>query len=185
MKSNRQELANEIERLAIQLPAEWVIKLASALGDATTADWPRLRALAANAIPHQSARDHLIAFLDTWQKTAPGASAESVSLALLTTAQAEKLHRQGQSLELVWTGPASRVIPLRRTDQALLQLIKESQTQLTIVSFAVYKAQAIAQAPVNSACATSCASSPCVAKNCDSGVLPNASGLASIFLSVG
>ena len=48
-------------------------------------------------------------------------------------------------------GPDSQVIPLRRTDQALLQLIDGAQETLHVVSFAVYKPQAIAQALVRAA----------------------------------
>ena len=65
--------------------------------------------------------------------------------------QSGDLCPKGQRLELVWTGPDSQVIPLRRTDQALLQLIDEAQMTLHIVSYAVYKIEAIAQALVNAA----------------------------------
>src|SRR5262249_35573086 len=51
-----------------------------------------------------------------------------------------------ETIDLVWTGPDSKVISLRRTDQALLQLINEASARLTIVSFAVYRAEAIIQA---------------------------------------
>jgi phosphatidylserine/phosphatidylglycerophosphate/cardiolipin synthase-like enzyme len=50
------------------------------------------------------------------------------------------------SLELVWTGPNPQSTPLRRTDQALLQLIHSAKEKLLIVSFAVYKVPEIANA---------------------------------------
>ena len=46
-----------------------------------------------------------------------------MALALSAAAQAVEAERCQERLELVWTGPDSRLIPLRRTDQALLQLI--------------------------------------------------------------
>ncbi len=67
-------------------------------------------------------------------------------MALLAASAAESEHRESQSVELVWTGPDSHVIPVRRIDQALLQIIAEAHTRLLIVSFAVYKAESILQA---------------------------------------
>lgn len=53
------------------------------------------------------------------------------------------------SLELIWTGPNSISTTMRRTDQALLELINGATTRLLIVSFAVYKAQSIVNAIEN------------------------------------
>src|SRR5258708_12474242 len=89
-------------------------------------------------------------FLDFWQAHAPEVRAEGVALALLSAAQVEAYHRQHQSMELVWTGPDSQVIPLRRTDQVLLQMIDGAYMSLHIVSFAVYKAEFVTQSPVRS-----------------------------------
>ena len=74
-----------------------------------------------------------------------------MALGLLAAAQVEEHHRYHQRLELVWTGPDSQIIPLRRTDQALLQLIHSAQKTLHIVSFAVYRAEAITRALVEAA----------------------------------
>jgi phosphatidylserine/phosphatidylglycerophosphate/cardiolipin synthase-like enzyme len=125
--------------------------LADSLRKATTTDWPRLqqRALQPLAQPHVRAR--VREFLEYWRSHAPEASAECVSLALLAAGRVEEHHHHVQRLELVWTGPDSQVIPLRRTDQALLQLVNDAQHSLQIVSFAVYRAETIAQALVRAA----------------------------------
>jgi phosphatidylserine/phosphatidylglycerophosphate/cardiolipin synthase-like enzyme len=47
------------------------------------------------------------------------------------------------STELIWTGPENLTSNFRRTDQALLELIRRASESLLIVSFAVYKAQPI------------------------------------------
>lgn len=145
------QLAQEIHRLVADLPAELVERLSNALSEASTANWHRLRAQAINTVTQPAIRERVGEFLDFWQSNAPAVSAESVALALLAASQVEEHYREHQRLELVWTGPDSRVIPLRRTDQALLQLINEAQETLHIVSFAVYKAEAISQAIVNAA----------------------------------
>ena len=101
--------------------------------------------------PQPDVRQRLVAFLDMWRAEYPDVSAESVALGMLTAVAAASDYRRRQQLELVWTGPDSQIIPLRRTDQALLQLIREARESLHIVSFAVYKADNIAQALVQAA----------------------------------
>ncbi len=144
-----QRMAQEIHHLVADLPAKLVHGLASALGESSTTDWAGLRARATGVVTQLAVRERVRAFLDFWQSIAPTVNAESVALGLLAAVQVEKYHREYQRLELVWTGPDSHVIPLRRTDQALLQLVNTAQERLHIVSFAVYKPQAISQAIAN------------------------------------
>jgi phosphatidylserine/phosphatidylglycerophosphate/cardiolipin synthase-like enzyme len=80
----------------------------------------------------------------------PTVSPESVALALVTALATEQYARE-QTVELVWTGPDVRAIPLRRTDQALLQVVEQAQQALLIVSFAVYRIPLISQAIVDAA----------------------------------
>src|SRR5581483_11078194 len=58
-------------------------------------------------------------------------------------------HREHHSFELVWTGPDVGVIPLRRTEQALLQLITSATQRLLIVSYAVYNIPRICEALIS------------------------------------
>jgi phosphatidylserine/phosphatidylglycerophosphate/cardiolipin synthase-like enzyme len=74
-----------------------------------------------------------------------------MSLALLSATRAEEYDRQAQRVELVWTGPESRAIAVRRTEQALLQVINGARQRLLIVSFVVYDIDEIAQALLRSA----------------------------------
>jgi len=148
---SHQRLAQEIWHLVADLPLELVEDLAHTLDRFSAVGWQQLRMQVPQAFAQPGVRERVGEFVDFWQAHAPGASAKSVSLALLAAAQAEEYHRQRQQVELVWTGPDSRLIPLRRTDQALLQLINEARETLHIVSFAVYKVKAIAQALVRAA----------------------------------
>lgn len=86
--------------------------------------WARLRLLIGNerggrhslhAVSQPAVRDRVREFLDIWQTQSPGLSAGSVALGLLAAARVEEYYRQYQRLELVWTGPDSQLIPLRRT----------------------------------------------------------------------
>ncbi len=142
-------IAPEIYRLVADLPVELAEQLSAAFAEAGAGDGQRLRARVLGVVQPAAVRQRVSAFIETWQRDAPDVSPQSVALALLTAAQAEAAHRQRQRLELVWTGPDSHVIPLRRTDQALLQLIDGAQERLHIVSFAVYKVETIGQAIVD------------------------------------
>jgi len=55
------------------------------------------------------------------------------------------------SVELVWTGPTSRFVAPRRTEQALLQVINVAERELFITSFVAYNVQSIVNS-LNDAC---------------------------------
>ena len=80
----------------------------------------------------------MVAFLDRWRSEAGGVLPQSVAAALLAASEAEQGHREGQSVELAWTGPDVGVVPLRRTEQAILQVIESATQRLLVVSYAVY-----------------------------------------------
>jgi len=144
--TTRESLAQAIQRLVADLPTELSAALAASLEESDQLGWPRRRLVVMGALPHPAIREQVSAFLDLWQAAAPTVSGQSVALALCAAAQAVEAERGQERLELVWTGPDSRLIPLRRTDQALLQLIDGAQHDLHIVSFAVYRIAAIARA---------------------------------------
>lgn len=52
---------------------------------------------------------------------------------------ARKVSTSGAHVEVVWTGPKSHAVSVRRTDQALNGLINHAQKRVIVVSFAVYK----------------------------------------------
>jgi hypothetical protein len=56
------------------------------------------------------------AFLDCWRLQSPDLTPQTVALTLLTAACAEKAHKDYQTVELVWTGPETGVVPFRRTE---------------------------------------------------------------------
>lgn len=67
----------------------------------------------------------------------------AVANAILAAAQMNEYHRQRQTIDLLWTGPETEVIPVRRNDQALLDVISAAQETLYLVSFAVYQIEGI------------------------------------------
>ena len=77
--------------------------------------------------------------LDAWQKESIYIDAQTLATAISTVKYCQTQAESELSVELVWTGPVNDTIPLRRTDQVLLQLIREVKQELTIISFAIYK----------------------------------------------
>jgi phosphatidylserine/phosphatidylglycerophosphate/cardiolipin synthase-like enzyme len=144
-------LAVQIQQLAADMPEALVVSLVEAWQGCENGRWSQLKTKANLIVSQPNLQQKVMAFLDYWRTQQPQVTVESVALSLLTAAHVANHYRQAQQLELVWTGPDSQVIPLRRTDQALLQLIHEAQKSLHIVSFAVYKVDNIAQALIAAA----------------------------------
>ena len=72
---------------------------------------------------------------------AEGVSADAVALALESVAASQ---RQAPRASIVWTGPTTNAVSVRRTDQALLQLINLASKRVIVVSFAVYNVPNVA-----------------------------------------
>ena len=82
-------------------------------------------------MPNPSYQARLDEFLQRWR------IASSVLAPMLEVALAAK--RMAPTTELVWTGPATTVVPVRRTEQVLGDLIRCAERQLTIASFGVFQ----------------------------------------------
>jgi hypothetical protein len=134
MDASHMLIVEAATRLASEMPAAYVEALASALQSG-----PVSKAQAVQDIPHLHFRSVAGKFIDVWQGQAAGVTAEAVALALRTATHAEKVHREGQSVELVWTGPGTEAHPFRRTEQAILQVLDSARQRITLVSYAVYR----------------------------------------------
>lgn len=95
-------------------------------------------------------RDAVKQLLDVWESRAE-VSAHTLALALECVADSRRRANE-EDLSIVWTGPATDAVPLRRTDQVLLELVRSARERLIIVSFAAYKIPELVAALVD-ACA--------------------------------
>jgi phosphatidylserine/phosphatidylglycerophosphate/cardiolipin synthase-like enzyme len=146
------DLADEIRQMASALPPEVILTLANTLNlPGEVKDWPYLRSRVLFSVNNAVARSRINALIDAWQDCAAHVTGEVVALALVSASRAVEHNRQAQRLELVWTGPESQAIPLRRTEQALLQVINSAARRLLIVSFVVYDIEEIARALLRAA----------------------------------
>lgn len=74
------------------------------------------------------------------------ASSDEVAGMLLGAAEARHRVEGELSVELVWTGPTTRFVPTRRTDQVLLDLIAGATKDLFLVSFVAYDVSSVVAA---------------------------------------
>ena len=78
-------------------------------------------------------------------------SAVEISAMLIASSYTQSKISNESSIELVWTGPTSRFVAPRRTEQALIQVINSAEKELFITSFVAYNIQTITNA-LNEAC---------------------------------
>ncbi len=145
MPTGHDTIAAEAVRLAAELSASVIRDMAAALASHGAEPWPQVRLRMLAGVPQPRFRNLIDEFLASWQHGAPHVASESVALALLAAAAAAERTRREQTMELVWTGPDTPSIPMRRTDQALLQVIDAAQRDLLVVSFAVYQIEDVVQ----------------------------------------
>lgn len=139
-------VAAQAVRLAAELPSSLIQNLAQVIAVCNVQDWDYARQQILQVTPQPRFRALIEEFLAAWHAHAAEVSPESVALALYSAVATAQHYRESQSIDLVWTGPGVMEVPLRRTDQALLEVIDAAQRSLLVVSFVVYKIPAITQA---------------------------------------
>lgn len=141
----------EVLRVARQVPRALLARLCDTLESLPAGARPGDCAAVVRTITQPAARAAICRLLDVWNIRAPEVSSSSVAWALRAAGSADESRRAWQSTELVWTGLAPRASTLRRTDQALLDLIRSARQSVMIVTFAAYKIPEVAAALVEAA----------------------------------
>ncbi|BCO30129.1 phospholipase [Thiohalobacter sp. COW1] len=80
-----------------------------------------------------------------WRETAEIGPRE-LSAALKCASATSELASSRGSIELVWTGPSTGLVPVRHTEQVLCEVIDSARYRLFLVSFVAYDVQSIAKA---------------------------------------
>jgi cardiolipin synthase len=90
------------------------------------------------------AKDALTKLITAWR----GVGIPSAELAAMLMAASAAYHRakDEQEVELVWTGPSSKLVATRKTEQALLHVIDAAVSRLFITSFVAYNVASIMSA---------------------------------------
>ncbi|HWQ22574.1 MAG TPA: DISARM system phospholipase D-like protein DrmC [Gaiellaceae bacterium] len=100
------------------------------------------------AVPTDAYRERARALVRAQEEAGVGGPA--IALAIAAARERERVAR-AERISIVWTGPDTPVVPVRRTDQALLELVGAATERLIVVSFAVYKVPEVASALVAAA----------------------------------
>ncbi|MBL8196186.1 MAG: hypothetical protein JNM06_20515 [Blastocatellia bacterium] len=132
------ELLEQIRVLAMQHPniIGWVIDTLEKNNLAYYDKHLELEVL--SQIPNKNAYQVISELFKYWKNEKVRLSSREVAIALSTAKYCDEIISSNLAMELVWTGPNVGV-PMRRTDQALLEIINEATKELIIISFAVYK----------------------------------------------
>lgn len=139
--SDTSRLVEQIQQIAATLPVAQIDQLA---GSVTVLEGPgeQGRAQAASLTASPGFKK---AVANLWQAWAvePDTPGVAVALALRSAALVVDRMRAASSLEVVWTGPTSNEVPVRKSAQVLEQLIDDARKHLIIVSFAAYKVPSV------------------------------------------
>ncbi|MEI7768500.1 MAG: DISARM system phospholipase D-like protein DrmC [Chloroflexales bacterium] len=143
MSDAHDELSLAIARLVGEAAPETVHTLAATIA---RLDWSTHRharsALLSTTVPAQL-RARATAILDAWQPVSGDLSPAALAAALRAAVATASQLRAEQHLEVLWSGPVVPSVALRRTDQALIEVIEAAQQRLLLVSFAVHPTPAI------------------------------------------
>ena len=72
-----------------------------------------------------------------------GFSSGEIASALISAATTAESFFAENAVDILWTGPTTTAVPVRRMEQALCELIDSTQEKLLIVSFVAYKAEKV------------------------------------------
>jgi phosphatidylserine/phosphatidylglycerophosphate/cardiolipin synthase-like enzyme len=144
MKSNK--LNEAAIKFVEDIPSEYISRVVALLQKEQSFDKNRLEHRLKSVIPQVDVQEKIRIFIENWGALDGPPSPKEMSIALAAIDAALDYQRNKERVELTWTGPKTRNVNLRRTDQALVELIDAAQKRILIVSFAVYKAKLILSA---------------------------------------
>lgn len=89
------------------------------------------------------ANAELLIHLNRAWAASPTTTGKEIAFGLRTAAQTAAAIGSGESINLVWTGPKTGLIPTRNTEQAIKEVIDEASKCLFIVSYVFYNASLV------------------------------------------
>jgi phosphatidylserine/phosphatidylglycerophosphate/cardiolipin synthase-like enzyme len=132
MRPKLAALLDHMSLIGQQLSPDTIEHLADGVGRLATAS--EAHHLTAPTPPERALVERLAKLWQEVPEVVPG----SLRLALLAASRTAVEVASNQVVELVWTGPRAEAVPVRRNDQALLEVIASAERELLLVSYAVY-----------------------------------------------
>ncbi len=86
----------------------------------------------------------LVSMLNEWQRV--GCSRDELGALVIGASSGFQQARLEEQIQLVWTGPDVKQVPVRRSEQVLLDIINDAKTSLYLISFVLVNVPAIENA---------------------------------------
>lgn len=125
-----------IAQIALELPSDCIRMAAKSLAAGTQCDD------AVSLWGGSLAQKKLIVDFGVAAKMS-GLSSGEIAAALLSAATTADRFFAENAVDILWTGPTTTAVPVRRMEQSLCELIDSAQKELLIVSFVAYKADKV------------------------------------------
>lgn len=139
MANGEQTYPSGLLRFAKELPPPILEKVCRCLESLPAGCSFEDRAQVALQITNPEMRHSFTKVLRGCGQAAPEISSERLAWFLRGASAMDQVRRANETLDLVWTGPTVEALPLRRTDQVLLDLINAAEREILIVAYAAYK----------------------------------------------
>lgn len=140
------QLQQALQAYMAEIPFEVASSLCDKLKDANLESLVNIKSVHLGPVPYPQAADIFCTVVRECAKSGLVSSTGHLANWLTSLAAAAERPSVLEFSELVWTGPLPEGSVLRKTDQALQEVICIAQQQLLIVSFAVFKVEHIAKA---------------------------------------
>lgn len=128
------DIWNVIAELGLELHPSRVGALANLIKSINSGDdFPKIRR---NLSPNINVK--LIDLLEQSWKLNKQLTPSDIASALMSASLTAELAASRGSVEMVWTGPSSNLVPIRHTEQVLKEVIESAKTKLFVVSFVAY-----------------------------------------------
>jgi len=131
-------LLEKIHRTVVDIPPSVLGLLVRGLQNSGDSSYGQIKQAVFQHVPTPEFRDTISELLQAWQNENQSLTPQSLALALVSATHSYQTAKAQTAIEIVWTGPTTGALPLRRTEQVLIEMIREAKEELLIVSFAVY-----------------------------------------------
>jgi len=139
MSGDIKRLLDHLALIARELPPGTIKELTKAIE--SLSDSSRSRDLLGSAITAR-ARTLYEQLVEAWSMH-PEIQPRMVAIALESAYRTIDMVTREQMVDLLWTGPATSNMPMRRSDQGLYEIIDGAREEILVVSFAVHRASGV------------------------------------------
>jgi cardiolipin synthase len=127
-----------IREVVSTLSPEFVLRLVRLLrSHASLADVTRARIM--REVANDNACERIAAFITALSAARPDLSPEVAAFGIDCALETAEFESRAQSIDLVWTGPETSAVSVRRSAAVLLELIESARTDLLVMSFASFR----------------------------------------------